>query len=80
MKIQVDEIIRLEMLEEIHAESLLNVVNANRNSLREWLPWVDHMQTDANFAYYRQASSQFQQSCSGGLYDVTQSDPQYFYQ
>ena len=40
------------MLEEIHAESLLNVVNANRNSLREWLPWVDHMQTVANFAYY----------------------------
>ena len=52
MGIQVDEIISLEFLEEIHAESLLNLVNANRHYLREWLPWVDQMQTVANFAYY----------------------------
>lgn len=52
MKIQVDEIISLEFLEEIHAESLLNVVNANRIYLREWLPWVDHMHTVANFTQY----------------------------
>lgn len=52
MEIQVDEIISLEMLEEIHAESLLNLVNANRYYLREWLPWVDNMQTVANFTYY----------------------------
>lgn len=52
MKIQVDETTSLEFLEEIHAESLLNVVNANRSYLREWLPWVDQMQTVANFAYY----------------------------
>ena len=52
MKIQVDEIISLEFLEEIHAESLLNLVNTNRHYLREWLPWVDQMQTVANFAYY----------------------------
>lgn len=44
--------ITLEMLEEIHAASLLNLVNANRAYLREWLPWVDHMQTVANFTYY----------------------------
>ena len=52
MKIQVDETTSLEFLEEIHAESLLNVVNANRTYLREWLPWVDHMQTVANFEFY----------------------------
>ena len=52
MKIQVDDTISLEFLEEIHAESLLNLVNANRSYLREWLPWVDQMQTIANFAYY----------------------------
>ena len=52
MKIQVDETISLEMLEDIHAESLLNLVNANRPYLREWLPWVDNMQTVANFTYY----------------------------
>jgi ribosomal-protein-serine acetyltransferase len=52
MKIQVDDTISLEFLEEIHAESLFNLVNANRAYLREWLPWVDNMQTVANFAYY----------------------------
>ncbi len=52
MKIQVDENISLEFLEEIHAESLYNVVNSNRPYLREWLPWVDNMQTVANFRQY----------------------------
>jgi ribosomal-protein-serine acetyltransferase len=52
MKIQVDDTISLEFLEEIHAESLLNLVNANRTYLREWLPWVDNMHTVANFTYY----------------------------
>ena len=49
---QVDENISLKFLEEIHAESLLNVVNANRVHLREWLPWVDNMTTTGNFKYY----------------------------
>ena len=52
MKIQVDEIISLEMLEDIHAESLLNLVNANHPYLREWLPWVDHMVTVENSKTY----------------------------
>lgn len=52
MKIQVDENISLEFLDEIHAESLFNVVYSNREYLREWLPWVDNMQTVANFSYY----------------------------
>ncbi|MEO6541880.1 MAG: GNAT family protein [Ferruginibacter sp.] len=52
MKIQVDDTISLEFLEEIHAGSLLNLVNANRDYLREWLPWVDQMQTVANFKQY----------------------------
>jgi ribosomal-protein-serine acetyltransferase len=52
MKIQVDEIISLEFLEEIHAESLYNLVNANRHYLRQWLPWVDHMHTITNFTHY----------------------------
>jgi ribosomal-protein-serine acetyltransferase len=52
MKIHVDDTISLEFLEEIHAGSLLNLVNANRDYLREWLPWVDQMQTVANFKQY----------------------------
>lgn len=49
MKITVDENISLEFLQVIHAESLYNVVNANRAYLKVWLPWVDHMQNVANF-------------------------------
>ena len=30
----------------------MNLVNANRQYLRVWLPWVDHMQTAANFTWY----------------------------
>lgn len=52
MKIPVDDTISLEFLEEIHAESLYNLVNANRAYLKEWLPWVDSMQTVANFKQY----------------------------
>ncbi|MBK8608790.1 MAG: GNAT family N-acetyltransferase [Chitinophagaceae bacterium] len=50
--IQVDENISLEFLEEIHAEALLKLVNDNRTYLREWLPWVDGMQTVVNFRQY----------------------------
>lgn len=49
MKLQVDDTISLEFLQVIHAESLYNLVNANRQHLRTWLPWVDQMQTVANF-------------------------------
>ncbi len=49
MKIKVDDTIRLEFVEETHANSLLTLVNANRDYLREWLPWVDNMQTIENF-------------------------------
>jgi ribosomal-protein-serine acetyltransferase len=52
MKIQVDENISLEMLEETQASSLLNLINANRSYLRAWLPWVDHMHTPANATYH----------------------------
>lgn len=52
MNIPVDDTISLEFLEPIHAESLYNLVNANRTYLRKWLPWVDNMQSMANFQQY----------------------------
>lgn len=35
----------LGILEENHAEALFQLTNANRASLRQWLPWVDHART-----------------------------------
>lgn len=35
----------LRILEERHAKALFALTNANRSSLREWLPWVDDTQS-----------------------------------
>lgn len=52
MKISVNDSISLEFLEEEHAALLLSLVNANRDHLREWLPWVDNMKNVENFQAY----------------------------
>jgi ribosomal-protein-serine acetyltransferase len=52
MIIPVDDTTSLEFLEEKDAAALSDLVNANRTYLREWLPWVDNMQTASNFAQY----------------------------
>ena len=44
--------IRLEILRSGHAPLLLELVNHNRPLLRQWLPWVDYMQTVENFTEY----------------------------
>lgn len=38
---KVNEQIRLKILEAHDTEALFNLINRSRNSLREWLPWVD---------------------------------------
>lgn len=38
---KVNEQITLKILEAHDTEALFNLVNRSRNSLREWLPWVD---------------------------------------
>jgi ribosomal-protein-serine acetyltransferase len=52
MTIKVDDSISLELLDDIHAVPILNIIEANRNYLREWLPWVDNMQTIGDFKNY----------------------------
>jgi ribosomal-protein-serine acetyltransferase len=39
--IKVNEHISLNLVEEKHAETILNLVYANKHILREWFPWVD---------------------------------------
>lgn len=38
---KVDDEIELRMLEERHTEEIFALVEANRQHLRQWLPWVD---------------------------------------
>ncbi len=40
--------VELRLLEPRHAEEVFAVVDANRASLREWLPWVDASRTSAD--------------------------------
>jgi ribosomal-protein-serine acetyltransferase len=52
MTIKVDDSISLELLDDIHAVPILNIIEANRDYLKEWLPWVDNMQIIDDFKNY----------------------------
>ena len=45
MTINIDENIRLELINENHSQQIFDLVDTNRAHLREWLPFVDRMQT-----------------------------------
>lgn len=46
----VDEFIKLELVNEEHAEELYHLIITNRNILSEWLPWVYNMES-VDFIY-----------------------------
>lgn len=52
MQLQIDTGTYLELLDFNHAEEIFALINANRLHLREWLPWVDNMQTIEVFNSY----------------------------
>ncbi len=52
MTIKVDDSISLELLDDTHAVSIIKIIEVNRNYLKEWLPWVDNMQTIGDFKNY----------------------------
>jgi ribosomal-protein-serine acetyltransferase len=58
VKIKVDDTIVLELIDHHHAETLYHLVNANRQHLRQWLPWVDHMRSVDDFRKYINACKQ----------------------
>jgi len=41
--LQVDQDLELGLLERRHALSLWALIEQNRSYLREWLPWIDHL-------------------------------------
>ncbi|MDW0116553.1 GNAT family protein [Sporosarcina thermotolerans] len=42
---QINDEIELRLLEVRHAEQLFNLTDKSRDSLREWLPWIDFTKT-----------------------------------
>jgi ribosomal-protein-serine acetyltransferase len=52
--------IELKLLQESHAETVFELVDRDREYLREWLPWVDSSQSaDDTLSYIRSAREQF---------------------
>lgn len=49
MKIKVDDSISLELLDDKHAQSTFQLIDGNRQYLKQWLPWVDNMATEDDF-------------------------------
>ena len=48
-ELKVNENVSLTLFEKRDAKELFTVVNESRNYLREWLPWVDKMQSEADY-------------------------------
>lgn len=47
--LQVDEEISLQLIQLHHKEELYQLVDSNREHLREWLPWVDSTNDASNY-------------------------------
>ena len=45
MRIEIEENLFLELLDDVHAPAIFNLIEANRKYLQTWLPWVEHMTT-----------------------------------
>lgn len=58
IKLKVDDSIVLDLIDYHHAETLYQLVKLNRQHLREWLPWVDHMRSVDDFRKYINSSKQ----------------------
>ncbi len=56
--IQVGERCSLELINFTHTEPLFKLTNANRLHLKQWLFWVDHMQSPHDFTNYIEAAQQ----------------------
>lgn len=55
--------IRLELMDEGHAQELFRLVDANRAHLREWLPWLDSQQSlGDSIQFIRFMRDQFKQN------------------
>ncbi|KMM38453.1 GNAT family N-acetyltransferase [Guptibacillus hwajinpoensis] len=47
-KCKINEDTELRLLELRHSEELFQLIDASRNSLRKWLPWIDSTKTEEN--------------------------------
>lgn len=66
-RIKVDDDLTLELIDEHHAEETYKVIDANREHLRVWLPWVDYTKSVQIFKdYIRFCKQQFKEGADYG--------------
>src|SRR5687767_13849478 len=53
---QISQNTSLEPISDQHAEPAFELINKNRAHLKTWLPWVDRMQTVADFRNFLQGA------------------------
>ena len=58
MTINIDENISLELINASHAQAIFDIANDSRDYLREWLIWVDEMQSVEFIENYIKESAQ----------------------
>jgi ribosomal-protein-serine acetyltransferase len=58
IEITIDESIKLELINDSHSQAIFEIANKGRNYLREWLIWVDDMQSVEFIENYIKESTQ----------------------
>ena len=64
--------IRLEPLHSRHAHALYSLTDSNREYLRQWLPWLDHIQTQEDterFIETQRHEAALEQACNVAVFD-----------
>ena len=60
INITIEDKIKMELINESHAEELFALTDKNRKYLREWLPWVDATQTiEDTMKFIRSSQKQY---------------------
>ncbi len=49
LTIKINDTLSLEIINETHVQDMFRLIDSNRPHLKEWLPWVDYIQSDENF-------------------------------
>lgn len=45
MEIQINETLKLELVQSSHAQSLFDLASKNRNHISPWMPWIENMKS-----------------------------------
>lgn len=69
MRLTIHEKLFLETISRIHAEDLFQLVESNREYLREWMPWEkNHVSIDDTMAFISESEKNIKDSFHAGIF------------